>query len=344
MSHLAAAPPDPVAAPPRRRRWSAVLGVVSGIVLVAVAATALTWTDARSQWIRDRWVVWTQPSPAAVAELADATGMSEEGRTVYLASTPEIESGADFEEDCAIESGIVLGCYVRGEIFLFEVTDERLAGTTEVTAAHEMLHAAYDRLTPEERRSVDTLVAQAVAAIPAGDPVFAELDLYDQAQRPDEWHSRLGTQFADLPAELEAYYGRWFADRTLVLDLAERSRALLVELEAEIAGRVAELDALGADLEARSAAYDAAVAALDADVDDFNARARSGDFASQAEFDAERADLVARSAQLEAEVAAINADIERYNALRADLAALDADYADLYESLDATPGPPDIDD
>lgn len=318
------------------------LGVVSGVVLVAVAATALTWTDARSQWIRDRWVVWTQPSPAAVSGLAEATGMSEEGRLVYLASTPEIETGSEFEQDCAVETGIVLGCYVRGEIFLFQVTDERLAGTTEVTAAHEMLHAAYDRLAPEERERVDALIAAAVAAIPADDPVFAELELYEEAQRPDEWHSRLGTQFAELPAELEAYYARWFDDRGLVLDLAERSRALLVELEAEIDARVAELDALGADLESRSAAYDAAVAALDADVADFNARAASGDFASQAEFDAERADLVARSSALEADVAAINADIERYNRLGDELAALDADYAELYESLDATPSPPDV--
>lgn len=318
------------------------LGVVSALVLVAVGVTAATWTDARSQWIRDRWTVWTQPSAPEVVALAAATGMSEEGRLVYLASTPELESGAAFADDCPAETGIVLGCYVRGEIFLFEVTDARLAGTTEVAAAHEMLHAAYERLTDEERARVDELVATAVAALPPDDPTFAELELYEVAQRPDEWHSRLGTQVADLSPELEAYYARWFDDRSLVLRHWADSQAELERLRAEIDRRVAELDVLRADLEARSAAYDDAVATLNADIERFNARADAGDFDSQAQFDAERAALVARSERLAADAASIDADIVRYNTLVDELAALDADVADLYESLDATPAPPDV--
>ena len=35
----------------------------------------------------------------------------------------------------------VLGCYANREISIFNVTDQRLDGIREVTAAHEMLHA-----------------------------------------------------------------------------------------------------------------------------------------------------------------------------------------------------------
>lgn len=333
MSHL----PEP------RRRWPVALGVVSTLLLVGVGVVAGTWTDTRSQWIRDRWVVWTQPSPPEIEAIADATGMSEEGRLVYLASTPEIEAGEDFAQHCAVETGIVLGCYVREEIFLFEVLDDRLAGTIEVTAAHEMLHAAYDRLSPEEREHVDALVASAVELLPADDRVFEEIALYEQRQLPGEWHSRLGTEFATLPPELEAYYTRWFDDRAKVVALHERSRAVLEQLEAEIEARVAELDALDADLEARIAGHRAATAALEADILAFNARADAGDFSSQAQFDRERAALVERSERLDQEATAINADIDRFNTLAEELTALDADYADLYESLDPFAPPPGID-
>lgn len=319
------------------------LGTVSTVLLVGVGVVVGTWTDTRSQWIRDQWTVWTEPSSPEIEAIADATGMSDEGRFVYLASTPEIQAGEDFTRHCAVESGIVLGCYVRDEIYLFDVVDDRLAGTVEVTAAHEMLHAAYDRLTPEERERVDALVAAAVEEIPADDRVFDEIALYETRQLPDEWHSRLGTEFATLPPDLEAYYARWFDDRTKVVALYEQSRAVLEQLEQEIEARVAELDALDADLEARIAQHRDASAELEADILEFNARADAGDFVSQAQFDRERAALVARSEQLDADADAINADIDRFNALAEELTALDADYADLYESLDPFAPPPGLD-
>lgn len=319
------------------------LGTISTVAVLGVGVAAATWTDTRSQWIRDQWTVWTEPSPDDIVAIADATGMSDEGRFVYLASTPEVEGGEDFTRHCAIETGIVLGCYVRDEIFLFEVVDTRLAGTIEVTAAHEMLHAAYDRLSPEERERVDALVAAAVDALPADDRVFEEIALYESGQLPDEWHSRLGTEFADLPRELETYYARWFDDRSKVVELHEQSRAVLEQLEDEIEARVAELDALDAELEARIAAHREAATALEADIVEFNARADAGDFTSQEQFDRERAALVARSDELDAESDAINAQIERFNALADELTALDADYADLYESLDPFAPPPSLD-
>jgi hypothetical protein len=318
----------------RMRAWPFLLGGMAVAVVVTLALLASSWTLPRIQHFHDAYVAWSEPIPDDVAAIAAATGMSEEGELIYRASTPAIEDDDDFTEHCSIEGGAVLGCYSAGNVYVFAVTDSRLEGTVEVTAAHEMLHAAYERLSPDEREHVDALVDEAIAAIPEDDTVFEDLELYSAAQQDDEWHSRLGTEFADLGPELEEHFARYFDDRAKVVELNEKATALFDQLRAQIDALVAEIDALDPVLDARIAAYESAIAVYNADVDSFNARAESGDFASQAQFDRERAALVARGDALDAEGAALDAEITRYNGLVDQLTALDADYADLYSALD----------
>jgi hypothetical protein len=329
---------------PRARRWPLVLGIVSGAVLVALVLVIAPWDPYRIQWYEDQYTVLTgEPAPADVLAIADATGMSDEGRLIYLASTPEIEQAAAFNEDCKVESQVTLGCFDGTDIFVYSVTDARLAGTMEVTAAHEMLHAAYQRLTDDDRDEVDALVAAFIETLPADDPTFATLEGgYAAEQYADEWHSRIGTEYADLPPALEQHYARYFDDRGKVLALQASSVALLQAFEARLTELAAQLDELGTALEARQSGYEALVAQLDADIQSFNARADSGDFDSQAQFDAERAALIARQDAAEAERLALNAQIDEYNTRVDELTALDADYADLYQQLDSTNPPPDV--
>lgn len=335
LGQLTPTPQPPV----RPRRWPLVLGVVSVILLVGVLLVLSPWDRARGQWLQDQYTVLTQPSPAEVVAIADATGMSETGRLIFLASTPAIEAAEDFNDDCRVESEGTLGCFDGTDIYVYDVTDPRLQGTVEVTAAHEMLHAAYQRLSREERAAVDVLVAEAVDELPPDDPVFDDMAGYPASQFPDEWHSRLGTEFGDLSPALEAHYARYFDDRGLVLALDRQSTALLDELTAQLDALAAEVAELDAAVTARSAAYDAALAAYDADVEAFNAKADSGGFTSQQQFDAARAGLVARQQALDEERTALNAQIDHYNELVDQLTALDADYADLYQGLDSTDPP-----
>jgi hypothetical protein len=325
-------------ASPARRRvrlWPFLLGGMAVAVITTLAVLASTWTLPRIQHFQDAYVAWSEPIPDDVAAIAAVTGMSEEGELIYRASTPEIEDDDDFNQHCAIEGGAVLGCYYEGNVYVYAVTDERLAGTVEVTAAHEMLHAAYERLSPDERERVDALVDEAIAAIPDDDPIFEDLELYAPAQHADEWHSRIGTEFADLSPDLEAHYARYFDDRAKVVELHVQATALFNELRAQIEALVEEIDALDPVLDARIAKYEAAIAAFNADVDSFNARAANGSFSSQQQFDQERAVLVARGAALDAEGDALDAEIDRYNGLVEQLTALDADYAELYSALDS---------
>lgn len=317
-------------------RWPFLFGGTAVAVAVAVGWLASSWTSADTQYVHDAYIAWAEPVPDEVAAIGAATGMSVEGELIYRASTPAIEDDDAFNQHCALEGGAVLGCYFEGEIYVYAVTDERLAGTVEVTAAHEMLHAAYERLPVAERERVDALVTEAIAALDPDDPVFAALELYAETQRADEWHSRLGVQYAELPAGLEAHYARYFDDRGKVVALHVQANAVFIELQAQIQALVAEVETSRPVLEARLAAYESAVAAFNAEVADFNTRAQNGSFSSQAQFDSERADLLARGDALDAERLAVDAEVLHYNGLVAQLTALDADYADLYSALDSS--------
>lgn len=326
---------------PRRRRmrpgrW--VAGILAVLVIVG-AIVAAPWDAQRRQAYADQWVVWTEPPPAEIEALAEELQLTETGRRIFFASRPQVESAASFQEHCPVESQLVLGCYFRKGIYIYSVTDERLAGTIEATAAHELLHAFHDRLSPDEQRRIDALVNAYVATLPETDPNVAIVAGYDESQRSDEWHSRLGTSYADLPAELEQHYAQLFLDRTRVLAFDSGSTAEFDDYASRIAQLESAIHAAYDDLETRSAAYDAAIVELNSDIESFNARADDGAFESQEQFDSEREELLDRQNALEQTRLALNSEVDSYNAMLAELRTLDAERAELYAALDSRTAP-----
>ncbi|QNO38553.1 hypothetical protein H4J02_06015 [Protaetiibacter sp. SSC-01] len=331
----------PLLRPRRRRRragrWIAAVLVAALAVAVAIAAP---WNPQNRQAWADQWVVWTEPPPERIEQLAVDLTLTETGRRIFFASRPQLDGATDFQDHCPLEGGVVLGCYGGGGIFIYEVTDERLSGTVEATAAHELLHAVYDRMSRDDRARVDAIVAEVVASLPEGDPNIATVAGYAEKQHADEWHSRIGTGYLELPAELEEHYARIFADRSRVVAFEKARTAQIDEYSARIEQLSAELDAGLADLEQRSAAYDAAIAELDTDIEDFNRRADTvGAFPSQEAFQRERAKLLERQEALEQERVQLNADVDAYNAKIEELKSLDAQRAELYSQLDSRSAP-----
>lgn len=332
---------DPPPTRPRRNRvrWSRWLGLGFAVAAIAGVLVAAPWDADRRQAYADQWIVWTEPPSTRIEQLADELALTETGRRVFFASRPQIDAASDFQQHCPLEGDVVLGCYGGKRIYVYEVTDERLAGTIEATAAHELLHAVYDRLTPEKAARIDRLVAAYVAALPADDANRAVVEGYAEAQRADEWHSRLGIGYAELPASLEAHYAEVFLDRARIVAFTTGSTAELDDYSERIDRLSAELEAASDDLAARSAVYDEAITQLTADIEDFNRRADSGRFASREAFDAERDALLDRQAALEGDRVQLNADVDAYNAKLAELTSLDAERAELFAQLDSRSAP-----
>jgi uncharacterized protein involved in exopolysaccharide biosynthesis len=270
--------------------------------------------------------------------------MTEHGEFLFKASKPDVATSKAFNADCkSLEAGSgVLGCYASDTktITLFDITDKRLDGMEEVVASHEMLHAAWDRLSVDERTRLSTLL-EAEADKLSGDTEFvARMDLYARAepgQRDNELHSIIGTEIANISPELEQYYAQYFSDRAALVALHVQSNAVFVQLETQSAALVAELDALNTSIAADGEAYNTGYDKLNADVDDFNKRADADEFTSQQQFDNERSALLARQAKLDALFASIKAREATWDQKHAQLEELNAQAAALNTSINIAP-------
>lgn len=307
-------------------------GHVIGLALVVLFSVLAIWLVANRQYVIDQIAVWQYHPSAAVAALAARTDMTKQARFDFYASQPAIESAADFNKSCASveQSTAILGCYSADRIYIYNVTDTRLDGIKETTAAHEMLHAAYARLTSSERQHVNALVEAEYQKLKNDKDFSQRMAFYartEPGERDNELHSIIGTEVPTISPELEAYYKQYFTNRQAVVGLHEAYNSLFTELSAKKATLEAQLTALSSKIDSESSQYNADVAQLNTDIETFNDKAQHNGFQSQSEFSNERASLVNRIAALSNERAAISNDVSTYQ--------------DLYEQYQAVAGQSD---
>jgi hypothetical protein len=241
----------------------------SVLVLVTVfTAAGLVWTNRYNLYDWSRLRNYT--APAEVATLATNSGMNTYGRRLLYVNDPKISDRSTFNSECkSTEQTIVLGCYTGTNIYVFKVEDAKLQGVEEVTAAHEMLHAAYQRLSAKEKAQVDELLNAAYKRINDTHltDVMASYQKSEPGEQDNELHSILGTEYANLGPELEQYYEKYFSDRSKVVTLAnsykkvfediadkvQKYDADLVLRKAEITKREADLDTLEKSLTSQKA-------------------------------------------------------------------------------------------
>jgi hypothetical protein len=327
-------------APPRRRRAPAVITLVALALVGVLALLAIT----NRQQLVDQWTVWTFEPSSVIEGYADRATMTDHGEFLFYASQPVVAAAEQFNAVCENneEGSGVLGCYTAVDkvITLFDITDPQLDGMEEVVAAHEMLHAAWDRIGSDERARLTGLL-EAEADTLSDDPDFAaRMEVYartEPRQRVNELHSIIGTEVADISPELEQYYSQYFSDRAALVALHTASNAVFERIEAQTAALVAEIDQLKADIESDLADYNSGYDQLNLDIEDFNRRADAGDFDTQQQFDSERAALLARQATLDALFASIETRESTYNAKVEQLSQLNAAAAALNTAINVVP-------
>jgi hypothetical protein len=226
----------------KQLRTFGLVNVIVSILFLSVAA----WLFINRQTVVDWWRLQTYEPPAAIVALTDKTVMTDQGRNLFFASQPSIEQAGQFNQHCTNqhEQSIVLGCYRAQQIYLFDVTDERLSGVKEVTAAHEMLHAAYERLDNAEKQRVNSLLTTQLDAI-TDTRILGLIELYNQhnpSELYNEMHSILATEYRDLSSELETYYKQYFADRLAVVALSQKYESVFNESKKRIETMDAQLN------------------------------------------------------------------------------------------------------
>lgn len=221
-------------------------------VLLTSTTVGAFFSVNNAQIIIDWWRLRDYAPTAKIEAVADRTSMSEHAKKLFYVHDPELLGKETFQTNCTVgESTIVLGCYISNQrIYLFEVVEPRLDGVIEVTAAHEMLHAGYDRLDLNEKERVDKLLLEAYDRI---DNVRLSEIIENYRQRDpsvvnNELHSILGTEYRDLPKELEDYYSKYFVDRLSVVTLAETYADEFEKRETQIAEYDSKLNELNGEI------------------------------------------------------------------------------------------------
>ena len=203
--------------------------------------------------VMDYVILHNYNPPQRVVETANNAEMTNKTRRVFYVNKPSFQEKADFKNSCPrAEQTIVLGCFVSNKgIFILNVHDQRLSGVTEVTAAHEVLHAMYDRLSSSEKAKVDAMTAKAFSQLD-NQRVRDNVEAYrksDPSVVPNELHSILGSEIRNLPPDLEDYYKQYFTNRAKIVDISEKYEKTFTDIESQTKTLEADLTSLKKELD-----------------------------------------------------------------------------------------------
>ncbi len=253
-----------------------IASLIFSLLLIALAGFAWLQRDS----IFDMYRLHNYAAPAQIVKLADDTTMNEKTRRLFYVYRPSLEDKSAFNAHCSnTEQTIVLGCYIEHQgIYLYEVPDPRLSGVIQVTAAHEMLHAAYDRLSSKERTRIDKLTNEYAKTI-TDERLKETVENYrkkDPSVVPNELHSILGTEVRNLPTELEQYYTRYFTNRKAIVDYADAYKQSFTDREKEVSSLDSKLSALKNQIDTLNATLETQQANLKANYEALQQQKRSG--------------------------------------------------------------------
>jgi hypothetical protein len=274
-----------------------------GVILFALVGCMFALV--KRDFIYDWWRLHNYNPSVDISQLATQTTMTPDGRKLFYVNHPKLEKSTAFNKDCppGSEHTIVLGCYhpVEDGIFLYTVNDPQLSGVEQVTAAHEMLHAAYDRLSKSERTYVDGLLENYYKTDLHDPTILAEIAAYKKSEPNavvNEMHSVFGTEVSNLPKPLEAYYKRYFTDRKKIAAYAAAYRSAFSEREAKVKQYDVQLSTMKATINTDEASLTAQLQKLHSDKNQLDADKSSGNIAAY-----------------NAAVPEYNAEVDAYNTL-----------------------------
>ena len=315
----------------------------TAIVAVAGGLAAAYWFGPQ---LLDEFRAQQYTPSSHISAIEQRVTLTSAGRRIFYATSPEVQDSGQFNGSChSVErTTAILGCYYRDRIYLYNVQNSELDGALDVTAAHELLHAAYARLSTFEQHKVDGLVRAAYQKVKNEPTLKRLMEYYKQAEpgaEINELHSILGTTIANLDSELERYYARYFTNRASIVTLNQRYTQVFSELDQQATSLRAKISAEESSLKTETDAYQNELNQLNSDIQSFNQRAASGDFSSQ-EFYAARNVLSGRVAALNRRQNQLNARISAYNTMIIEYNKLAVRAQQLNQSMNGVSAPSEV--
>ena len=194
-------------APTSSNHSSLIKSVATILVVAAITALGLALFFNR-QYLSDLISANTFSASTEIKDIESSIRLTDRAKTIFYATHPILETQDAFNDSCnSHDSDIsILGCYTSGNIYIYNINSEELDGIVESTAAHELLHAVWDRMSANNKSAIAALITEVY-----NDPLYHEmlaedLETYAESERIEELHSRIGTEISNLPAALEEHY------------------------------------------------------------------------------------------------------------------------------------------
>lgn len=176
--------------------------------------------------------------PSEIVDIANNTGMSLEGKSLFYKANPQIVDSDEYEKYCyegedvkeRLSRGCVVtdssfGTLVNTKIYLRKLNNPDYADAIYDTAAHEMLHIAYKRLSSSEKSEVHKILDKELEHY-HNDPrisLFTDDSGRLSTISYEEFYSVLGSYYHDVSEELEEHFKKYFRDRDVLLKIGEAS-------------------------------------------------------------------------------------------------------------------------
>ncbi|GGE29182.1 hypothetical protein GCM10011510_08110 [Streptococcus himalayensis] len=276
---------------------------------------------------------------AEIVALEEKIELTNQGKRLFYKTNPQLEPAEVFYQSAPKqrERMLVWGYYLSGldEIHILANQKPELSGIEEVTAAHELLHAVWARLSDEEKERLGKELRMVYEQVKTAS-LEERMALYEEeepGQFENELHSILGTEYGELSPPLEEHYALYFRNRPALVAFRQQYGATFEAMEQQIQQLQLDIQQLKADIDTAQASYETKKEELDAAIAQFNQRAASGGFTSQTEFQAERSYLFSQQEIVEAEGNTINQWIEDYNAKVSALNTLSQKNQEFYQSI-----------
>jgi uncharacterized protein YaaR (DUF327 family) len=309
-------------------------GIVKFLVGLAFVAGA-AWLVLNRQALVDWYNIQTYTPTSEVTQIADNDQLLPRGRDLLFASRPQIQDSKAFNAACSKdEQTIVLGCYKAQRIYLYNVTDVRFNGVKEVTAAHEMLHAAYERMSDADKDKINAMLKPIIENM-QDKRILNLIALYNKSEPGElynEMHSILGTEYANLPDELETYYKQYFKDRSKIVAYANQYQAVFTESKSKINDFDQQLSVLKPQIDQNNATLQQMQNALQSENNQLDQLRSQGKIQQYNQTVPEYNQKVAQFNTLIAQTRSI---VDRYNAIVEERNQQAVAQNDLYQSLDS---------
>lgn len=264
-------------------------------------------------------------------------------RHLFYLNRPQLLSSVNaFRNNCPEnENTVVLGCYHPGQngIFIYQVKDPALQGVTQVTAAHEVLHSIYARLSSADRKNLDRLLSDYYKNGLRDERVKSEVKLYQQTEPGyvlDEMSCTFGTEIADLPTPLENYYKKYFSNRAAVVAYEQRYEAAFTARQDEISSDDKQLAAMKERIDALQASLESQQNQLNATQNQLKSMLAAG---QTAEYNAAIPTYNSQVNAYNEGVASLKGQIDEYNQLVGTRNAVASELTTLDKALDTRLSP-----